>query len=380
MAWIDFADFFSSKIEEYKEEVKDGKELQDNQKKFNQKYISLEKQNELKLLAKIGELAAGLAGDSTESSSGEEQTTFTGGTNEEIVWNFFLAKGYEKRCIAGIMGNLQQESSINPKAIQGGGKGPGTGLVQWGNNMDGGRWNQLEDWAAKNKKDKWSIQTQLEWLYIEMEQKYHLNLFSKYLKKYGYSVGNDILGAFKKVDNIEHAVRIFEDTIERAGKPNYPRRIQYANGFYEKYKNYSGGSTTASGQLQNPTQNGRLTSPFGMRFHPKKKKNLMHTGIDLGGGGPIFASDAGTVTKSAYHSGYGNYIIINHGTVGGNKLETLYAHLTNDVLVSAGAKVTKGQKIATMGTTGVSTGIHLHYEVRVNGKHVDPQKYIKIGS
>lgn len=378
MAWEDIQTFFSTKLGEYREEVVDAKDLQDNQKKFNERHISPEKLQELKLMAKIGELEESLTASSGSDSG---SASFAGDTHEEKVWNFFLEKGYDKKCISGIMGNLEQESGIDPKTIQGGGKGPGTGLIQWGDNADGGRWNALEKWASKNGKDKWAIETQLEYLYIEMEQTYHLNLFRTYLEKYGYSVGSDVLAAFKKVNNVEHAVYIFEETIERAGIPNYPQRIKYANNFYQKYKDYTGGSSSAaSGDFQNPTDNGPLTSPFGMRFHPIKKVNKMHNGIDLGGGGPIYAANSGTVTVSRYDGGYGYYIVIDHGTIGGKKIETLYAHLQQNVKVSAGQKVSKGDTIATMGTTGSSTGVHLHFEVRENGKHVDPQKYVTVRS
>ena len=100
----------------------------------------------------------------------------------------------------------------------------------------------------------------------------------------------------------------------------------------------------------------------------------MHTGVDIAGGGRILSAEAGTVTRAAHIGGYGNTIEINHG----NGLSTLYAHLApGGTFVSPGQKVSRGQHIATMGTTGNSTGVHLHFETKVNGQHTDPMNYIR---
>ena len=100
-----------------------------------------------------------------------------------------------------------------------------------------------------------------------------------------------------------------------------------------------------------------------------------HTGLDISGGAaagkPIVAADGGVVTTAGYHSSYGNYIIINHG----NGMTTLYAH-SSRLLVSVGDKVAKGQTIALVGSTGNSTGAHLHFEVRVNGALQNPLQYV----
>ncbi len=110
-------------------------------------------------------------------------------------------------------------------------------------------------------------------------------------------------------------------------------------------------------------------SSFGMRPHPILKVNKMHTGIDIGAahGASIVASNNGTVTLAAYLSGYGYTVILDHG--GG--ISTLYAHCSS-LLVKTGQSVTKGQTIARIGSTGLSTGPHLHFEVRENGVPVDP--------
>src|SRR5699024_2782427 len=99
----------------------------------------------------------------------------------------------------------------------------------------------------------------------------------------------------------------------------------------------------------------------------------LHGGMDFGGGGPIVAAQGGTVTIAQYHSSWGWYVKIDHG----NGLSTLYAHMAQGSLrVSSGQQVSQGQQIGTMGTTGASTGIHLHFEVYQNGVRVNPASYL----
>ena len=127
-------------------------------------------------------------------------------------------------------------------------------------------------------------------------------------------------------------------------------------------------STSGSGSMSWPT-NGSLSSRFGRRW------GRHHSGIDIANkkGTPIYAADSGTVSYSGFNSGgYGNLIKINHG--GG--ISTWYAHLSSR-LVSSGQSVKKGQVIGYMGSTGRSTGPHLHFEVRVNGSAKNPLNYLK---
>ena len=114
----------------------------------------------------------------------------------------------------------------------------------------------------------------------------------------------------------------------------------------------------------------RLTSLFGYRIHPITGKAHSHTGIDIpaSGGTPILACKSGQVVTSAYHYSYGNYVVIDHG----NGNSTLYAHMSSRA-VSEGDMVTQGQTIGYVGTTGSSTGNHLHLEVRDNYTRVDPE-------
>jgi murein DD-endopeptidase MepM/ murein hydrolase activator NlpD len=114
---------------------------------------------------------------------------------------------------------------------------------------------------------------------------------------------------------------------------------------------------------------GRVTSEYGMREHPISGKFTLHTGIDIAAaaGTPIWAADSGIVSYAGMMGGYGNTVVIYHR----EGLSTLYAHMAS-VAVSHGDKVSKGQEIGSVGSTGNSTGPHLHFEVRVNGNPVKP--------
>ena len=131
-------------------------------------------------------------------------------------------------------------------------------------------------------------------------------------------------------------------------------------------------SVVGTGQLIWPTS-GPVTSPFGNRVHPVFGGVRFHGGIDIGAphGARVVAADSGTVVISTFNSSFGNYIVINHG----NGMTTLYAHLSTR-LVGVGATVARGQHIGNVGSTGVSTGPHLHFEVSVNGTRVNPLRYL----
>lgn len=132
-------------------------------------------------------------------------------------------------------------------------------------------------------------------------------------------------------------------------------------------------TTYVGGTFMWPTKATRITSYYGRRKDPITKKSAFHTGIDIGAssGSDIYAANSGTVVVAGWsQKGYGNYVVIDHG--GGKS--TLYAHMKS-IKTTKGATVAKGEVIGYVGTTGYSTGPHLHFEILINGDHTNPMNY-----
>lgn len=137
----------------------------------------------------------------------------------------------------------------------------------------------------------------------------------------------------------------------------------------------------------NPTQTIYCSSPYGNRIHPVSGESSFHSGVDIGvaGGTPIYAAKNGTVTRieknvtaiNNCNYGYGNYIVIDHG----DGSSTLYAHMKYDSIpnfIENGTQISQGEQIGEVGSTGCSTGNHLHYEVLINNSTVDPADYMDL--
>jgi len=146
---------------------------------------------------------------------------------------------------------------------------------------------------------------------------------------------------------------------------------------YGKDKNYGyfdiNGKSVEKALMKTPINGARLSSSFGMRKHPILGFNKMHTGTDFAApmGTPIMASGTGTITRAKWCGGGGNCIKIKHNST----YETVYAHMKSFAKgIKVGKKVRQGEIIGYVGSTGMSTGPHLHYEVIVNGKKVNSQK------
>ena len=122
-----------------------------------------------------------------------------------------------------------------------------------------------------------------------------------------------------------------------------------------------------------PLEDAKLTSDYGMRTHPVLRRRMGHKGVDLAAptGTPIYATADGVVSKAERFSSYGKFVSIEHGA----RIQTRYAHMSR-IAVSDGARVKKGDLIGYVGSTGRSTGPHLHYEVRIDGEAVNPVPYM----
>ena len=117
-----------------------------------------------------------------------------------------------------------------------------------------------------------------------------------------------------------------------------------------------------------------VSSPYGYRIHPVRNKRIFHEGIDIPAdiGTPVYPSSSGTVTYTGWRGGYGEMVVVAHAT----HTETRYAHLS-EILVENGQRVTREDIIGSVGSTGISTGPHLHFEIRINGKPIDPEPWLR---
>lgn len=122
-----------------------------------------------------------------------------------------------------------------------------------------------------------------------------------------------------------------------------------------------------------PIKLGKISSSYGMRLHPIEKKKMMHKGVDIAAetGTPVYAAAAGVITFATFTEGYGNKIVVAHA----DGYQTMYGQL-DTIMVKAGQKVSAGQEIATVGSSGLSTAPHLHFEIRKDEENLDPEKQI----
>ena len=208
------------------------------------------------------------------------------------------------------------------------------------------------------------------------------NIIVEFARVFGFEV--DFQRDIRKGDWFEILYEKFEDDnnkVRDTGKIIYAS--MYVNGeeinlYNFKYKNEEDyydikGKSITKSLMKTPINGARLSSSFGMRKHPILGYNKMHRGTDFAApsGTPIMASGSGTVTRARWCGGGGNCVKIKHNST----YETIYAHMKSFAKgIKEGRKVKQGQIIGYVGSTGLSTGPHLHYEVVVNGKKVNSQK------
>lgn len=139
----------------------------------------------------------------------------------------------------------------------------------------------------------------------------------------------------------------------------------------------NGTGTLEKGFLSPPVANPYITSPYGYRIHPIYNYRKLHAGTDFRAycGTPILAAADGTVEWATLKSGYGNQVMLYNGVISGKVLYTSYNHMSS-FAVSKGQKVSRGDVVGYSGSTGTSTACHLHFEVYINGKTVDPMEYV----
>ncbi len=213
------------------------------------------------------------------------------------------------------------------------------------------------------------------------EQKIPANIIIEFARIYGFQV--DFQRDIRKKDSFQIMYEIFTDKNERIMETG---NILFANlnlsgennvlYFFDK-KGSEGhydqnGKSIKKALMKTPINGARLSSPFGMRKHPIDGFNKMHRGTDFAApmGTPIMASGDGVVKKAGWCGGGGNCIVIRHNST----YQTVYAHMSKFAKnIRSGVRVRQGQTIGYVGSTGKSTGPHLHYEVIVNGKKINSQ-------
>ena len=214
-----------------------------------------------------------------------------------------------------------------------------------------------------------------------LNQKIPANIIIEFARIYGFQV--DFQRDIRKRDAFQMMYEIFLDNnnkiietgnilfanLKLSGENNslYYFNKDGSKGHYDK-----NGKSVKKALMKTPINGARLSSPFGMRKHPIDGFNKMHRGTDFAApmGTPIMASGDGVVKKAGWCGGGGNCVVIKHNST----YKTVYAHMSKFAVgVRSGVRVKQGQTIGYVGSTGKSTGPHLHYEVIVNGKRINSQ-------
>lgn len=263
--------------------------------------------------------------------------------------------------------------------------------------------NKNLDLRAQSKwVDSWESELDNQTQYIEnakTDAKMHLDAFSEQMAKLQAHVARlDALGIhlsrLAKVDSdlFNFSENLSEQDLHDSDSDNNTVNNDATLGFFKMYDDLSNNITTLDNQLNllqsvlkyqkldrqtlvkgKPIKNGYISSYYGYRNHPIKKRRILHRGIDFVSkkNTPILAVASGVVSWAGPRGGYGNLVEINHG----DGYSTRYAH-NDSLLVSVGDLINKGDEIAKMGSTGKSTGTHVHFEVWRNGKSENPIRYL----
>lgn len=300
----------------------------------------------------------------------------SGYTVQERVWNFLRAQGFSAAATAAIMGNIQQESGFDP-TIEEIGNAIGYGLCQWSYE----RRTNLETWCNNNGYDYTTVEGQLAYLIYELEGGDPTCV----------SLMNQMCGGlegFKQLTDVALATQIFQQCFERAGIPNMTNRVNAANEFYNKWKDYEQiplpeTSNVGSGGAASSAVMGVYEGSYGLAYPLPEATGIAaytyagHTNSARDfqpptalWGTPVVSILDGVVVAAGNgveHWTYGNSVYIDHG----NGWMSRYAHL-DSISVSPGQTVKKGQVLGGCGSTGNSSGLHLHLEVHAPWGWTDP--------
>ena len=293
--------------------------------------------------------------------------------NAQAIADIAAAWGWSKNAICALCGNSRIESYVNPNMWQNQYAHPenGYGLFQWTPAT------KLISWAQGNGQDYTTGETQMARLKYEIEngiQYYATPSYRETFQEFSVST-----------KSVDYLTRAFVTNYERPAdiSESIARRIAFAELCYTTL-NFAGGGGSVIHPLLPVTPGTPITSPFGYRDIGIGTND--HLATDWGGsaGDPIFATMSGQVVKSQYDSSRGNYVIVKHTF---DQYYSTYQHNSSN-LVNVGDQVSQGQRIANMGTTGDSTGVHLHFAISTTpygsyaddgqvGIFIDPEIYLQ---
>ena len=290
--------------------------------------------------------------------------------NAQYLMNAFTSRGWTKNAVAGMLGNMETESTINPGIWQNlseGNMSLGYGLVQWTPA------SKYIDWANGRGFDRKNIDGQVARIEFEVESNIQWISTSAYPLSFRQ---------FKtSTESPEYLAQAFLRNYERPANQNQPLRSVQARYWFD---NIDGEGGMGGGKPFFPA---RDPSYISSEYGPRVLNGVpgFHYGMDIGGGGqthPIWATQSGEVIYNGWTSWGGWGVRIKHI---GDPYYSMYIHLNTQSPITVGTKVTKGQEIGTMGNTGESFGIHLHFEImtRANGYStqdgtIDPRIYLEM--
>ncbi len=349
----------------------------------------------------IGTPSTGISPGGSVPGGSTPNTPITGDTEmkseNEVVntcYATFIRLGCTPEAACGIIGNMQQESSLRPSIINYKGA---SGLCQWLYD----RLTGLKNYAS-SKGTQWTdVVTQCEWCIEEIKGK------DPTTKSFLASKEGLTPEQFMQLTDLSRAVSAFRRCFERCGESeaNDAKRLKYAQNWYNQVAQKTDSGTVlppgigdddlevASFGLRTTTVSPRtatvfgwplpgcskVSSKFGPRVPPCPGASDYHGGIDIGDaprGTPILCYASGTVEINKKLSGAaGNYIKIDHG----NGIASRYLHMDAQSPLAVGTQVAAGQEVGKVGSTGVGTGVHLHFEIWVNGEKKDPLTYVTPG-
>lgn len=286
--------------------------------------------------------------------------------NAQFILEYMTGLGWSKNSVAGMLGNMQSESTINSGIWQNLYPHPenGFGLVQWTPSTKWSSWASqrgypMDSMVGQLDRIEWEVQNGVQWV--------STSAYPMTFREFKTSN-----------ESPEYLAQAFLRNYERPANQNQPARSSQARHWYDILE-YGGG-----GRPHFPTREGLpITSGYGWRTHPISGERDFHPAIDIGGNNqnhPIFATQSGEVITNMWNPISGWYLRIRHS---GDPYFSQYLHLASRSPISTGTYVTKGQLIGTMGTTGSSTGIHLDFAIAVSGSGffteegtIDPEEYL----